>query len=74
MIHHLAPDGANLFAARVVNIQIDEAFVTVDMEHIDASVIRPVIYSPYQYYGAGEKLDEMGEWKPYVKAPGNTEA
>ena len=63
--HHLELEGADLFVARVTNIRIDEALKDMDMEHIDLSVLRPAIYSPYQYFAAGEKLGEMGEWKKH---------
>ena len=60
---HLPLDGADLFVARVTNIQIDERYRDMDMEMIDLARIRPAIYSPYQYFSIGDKLGEMGEWK-----------
>lgn len=67
VVRHLALDGANLFLARIVNIRIDEALKDMDMQHIDLSVIRPAIYSPYQYFSVGSKLGEMGEWKRHFQ-------
>ena len=32
-------------------------------KHIDLTRVCPAIYSPYQYFGIGEKLGEMGQWK-----------
>lgn len=63
---HLTLDGADLFVAKVMNIQVDSAWKDMDMEHIELDRIRPTIYSPYQYYSIGEKLGEMGEWKKRV--------
>ncbi len=59
-------DGAHLFTAKIENIQIDEAYADMDMKHIDLERIRPVIYSPYQYFGIDQKLGEMGEWRKHV--------
>lgn len=62
---HFALDGADLFIAEIVSIQIDEEYKDMDMKHIDLKHIRPAVYSPYQYYSIGEKLGEMGEWKEH---------
>ena len=64
---HIPLDGADLFIARVTNIQIDEQFRDMDMEKIDLTRIRPAIYSPYQYFSIGERLGGMGEWKAHFE-------
>lgn len=64
---HIPLDGADFFLAEVVNIQIDEAYRGMDMEHIQLERIHPVVYSPYQYYLVKEKLGEMGEWKKHFE-------
>ena len=66
VVRHVPMDGADLFVARITNIQIDEAYRHMDMEHIDLSVIRPAVYSPYQYFAIGEKIGEMGEWRQRI--------
>ena len=63
--HHLPLEGANLFAAKITNIQIAAQYQDMDLEHIDLSALRPAIYSPYQYYAVGEKLGETGEWRQH---------
>lgn len=63
--HHVPLEGANLFAAKITNIQIAEQYQDMDREHIDLLALRPAIYSPYRYYGVGEKLGEMGEWRQH---------
>lgn len=64
-IRHVLMKDADLFIARIRNIQVDREWQDMDMQHIDLSRIRPVVYSPYQYFGIGEKLGEMGEWKKH---------
>ena len=71
VVRHLVLDGANLFVAKMVNIQVDSAFQDMDREHIDLSAVCPVLYSPYQYYSVGEKLGEMGEWKQHFAGKEN---
>ncbi len=56
-------DGAHLFLAEIKNIQIDKEYEEMDMERIDLTKIKPVIYAPYQYFGISEKLGEIGEWE-----------
>ena len=65
VIRHIPMTDADLFIARIRNIQLDEAWQDMDMEHIDLTRVRPAIYSPYQYFGIGEKLGEMGQWKEH---------
>lgn len=65
-------DGAHLFLAEIKNIQIDRAFEAMDLEKIDLTQLRPVIYAPYQYFSAGKKLGEMGEWQR--RLPGGVHA
>lgn len=60
---HISLEGADLFIARITNIQIDEKFKGMDFEKIDLTRIRPAIYSPYQYFAIGRKIGETGEWK-----------
>ena len=67
VVRHLELNGANLFVAKVTNIQVDEKLKDMDMEHIDLSIVRPAVYSPYQYYSIGEKLGEMGQWKEHYQ-------
>ena len=64
---HVPLEGADLFIARILNIQIDQAYQKMDMEKIDLQQIRPVIYSPYVYNSIGEKTGEPGQWKEHLK-------
>ena len=62
---HIPLEGADLFLARILNIQIDQEYQEMDMEKIDLEKIRPVIYSPYQYFSIGNKVGETGQWKEH---------
>lgn len=55
-------EGSHLFLAEIKNIQIDEKFETMNMEKIDLTELKPVIYAPYNYFSIGKKLGEMGDW------------
>ena len=55
-------DGSHLFIAEIKNIQIAEELKDMDMTRIDLKKLKPVIYSPNQYYSIGEKIGIMEEW------------
>ena len=59
-------DGAHLFLAEIMNIQIDKEFESMNMKKIDLTQIRPAIYAPYNYFSIGTKLGEMGEWENHL--------
>ncbi len=40
-------------------------YETMNMEKIDLTELKPVIYAPYNYFSIGEKLGEMGDWVKY---------
>lgn len=63
-------DGAHLFLAEIKNIQIDKAFVDMDMKMIDLVKLQPVIYGPYNYFSVGPKLGEVGEWMKLLEDKG----
>ena len=60
-------DGAHLFLAEIKNIQIDKEYEDMNLEKIDLTKIKPVIYAPYHYFSVGEKMGEMGDWKKHIK-------
>ena len=60
-------DGAHLFLAEIVNIQIDRSVADMDRKHIDLTRLRPTVYAPYQYFSIGEKLGEMGQWPLHIR-------
>ena len=62
---HIPLEGADLFIASIVNVQIDQDYQDMNMEKIDLQKIRPAIYSPYQYFSIGKRLGKMGGWKEH---------
>ncbi len=68
---HIPLEGADLFIAKIRNIQIDRQYQDMDMEKIDLTRIRPGIYSPYGYFSIGEKLGEPGQWQNHLEASGD---
>ena len=58
-------DGSHLFLAEIKNIQIDQAYKTMDLKKIDLTELKPAIYAPYHYFSIGKKIGDMGDWKKH---------
>ncbi len=64
----MEPDGAHLLQARTENIQVDGA--DMDMRRTDLQRMKTALYSPYQYFAAGEKLGEIGQGREHQEERG----